>query len=359
MKKTLIALAALAATSAFAQSTVTMAGGIMYGMSTATTGINTYGAWKGDRNYLNIAATEDLGGGLKVTAQVHFRYNSGTGNTGGYVSSTTGDADDNLFEQTSLAVDSPYGQVRVGRFTNQIGISPLHPLEDSAQSTASHKAANGRWSGQTQYTSPAFMGVQVWALNAQKAQNKFAGGGTGSGYLVTNNMSLLDTPANRIGTQRWANLGAAGVKYTNGPLFAEFYSVTDMQGQDQTKIGASYDLKVVKLFASQFNQKTDVQSSASAGLAAHKATEIAATVPYGNFLFQIGQFNASKDLQLGVTNGSTKASKTGWGATYDLSKRTKIVYAGSKTTDGVAAATANHGGLVTGTNRYIGLAHTF
>ena len=360
MKKTLIALAALAATSAFAQSTVTLSGAINYGVTTATTGIHSYGGWKGDRNFLNFAVVEDLGGGLKVSANVQPRFNSANAGTNtGYVNSVTGLAGDSLFEQAAVAVDSAVGQVRVGRFTNVIGVAPLHPLEDAAQTTASHLAANGRHSAQFQYMSPAIMGAQVWALNAQKSQNRFLGAGTGAGYSVANDMSLLDTAANRIGTQRRANLSAVGINYNNGPLFAQYYQITDLQGQDQTKIGATYDLGVAKLYASQFNQKTAVQSTATNGLAAHKATELAATVPYGNFLFTLGRFNANKDLQIGKTDGSTKASKTGWGANYSLSKRTTLIYAASTTSNGVAAAVANHGGLVTGKNQFVGIQHNF
>jgi hypothetical protein len=172
--------------------------------------------------------------------------------------------------------------------------------------------------------------------------------------------------------QRWANMNSMGINYTNGPVFAQFYTITDIQGQEQTKIGASYDLKVAKLFVSQFNQKTAVVAKSIsatnvatyAGLAAHKATEIAVTVPYGAFLFTYGIFNADKDIGLdsagaSKTDGSTKTSKTGWGATYALSKRSTLVYAASSTKKGVSAASSNNGGLVTGTNQFVGLTHTF
>ena len=355
MKKTLIALAAFAATSAFAQSSVSITGAINYGMATAVTKVHSYGGWKGDRNFMNFGIVEDLGGGMKVSANAQFRFNAVTSmNNTGYANSVTGTTGDNLFEQTALAVDSGMGQVRVGRFTNAIGVAPLHPLEDSAQSTASHMAANGRWSGQFQYTSPAVMGAQVWYLTANKSLNKYAGAGSGAGYTQSNDMSLLDTtPATRIGTQRHANLSAVGINYNNGPVYAQYYQITDMQGQEQTKIGASYDLKVVKLFASQFDQKTNVQSSATAGLAKHKGTEIAVTVPYGAFNFQLGMFSTDKDLKIGTTDGSTKASKTGWGANYALSKRTQLIYAGSSTKKGVATW------MPTGSNQFVGIQHNF
>jgi predicted porin len=71
----------------------------------------------------------------------------------------------------------------------------------------------------------------------------------------------------------------------------------------------------------------------------------------------LGRFNAAKDLDLSKTDGSTKTSKTGWGATYDFSKRTKAVFAASVTEKG--SANLNAGSLLTGRNQYIGLAHNF
>ena len=75
MKKSLIALAALAATSAFAQSSVTMYGNFDVGYGahkttskdgtafTKTAGVMD-GSWAGSR--LGFRGTEDMGGGLKA-----------------------------------------------------------------------------------------------------------------------------------------------------------------------------------------------------------------------------------------------------------------------------------------------------
>jgi hypothetical protein len=364
MKKTLVALAAMAATGAFAQSTVTLSGSIMYGVSTSVTHLQSLGAWKGDRNTLTFGAVEDLGGGLKVSTSVQARWNSATGiANNGYVNSATGNSYDNLFEQTKLTVDSQYGQVAFGRFTNAIGVAPVHVLEDSAQTTASGQAANGRMSGQFQYMSPNVAGFQVWAFNAKNLNNKYFGGGTGAGYSSTWDLSLANLATNT--KTRWQNANATGVNYTNGPIYAQYYEITDLMGLKETKISGVYDLGFAKLYANQFNQKsniTQVVAPAAAGLgtkgmAAHKATELAVNVPYGAFNFQLGRFTVDKDLDLSKTDGSTKTSKTGWGATYDFSKRTKAVFAASVTEKG--SANLNAGSLLTGRNQYIGLAHNF
>jgi len=360
MKKTLVALAAMAATGAFAQSTVTLSGSINYGISTNVAHVQTLGAWKGDRNTLTFAAVEDLGGGLKVTAAVQARWNSATASAPNYTDSATGLKGDTLFEQSRLTVDSQYGSVSLGRFTNAIGVAPVHVLEDSGQSTASGNSANGRWSGQAQYMSPNVAGFQVWAFNAKNSANKFLGAGTGAGYSSAWDLSAANLATNA--KTRWQNGNATGVNYTNGPIFAQYYEITDLMGLKETKISGVYDLGFAKLYANQFNQKSNITQSLTAaagtkGMAAHKATELAVNVPYGAFNFQLGRFNADRDLDLSKTDGSTKTSKTGWGATYDFSKRTKAVFAASVTEKG--SANLNAGNLVTGRNQFIGLTHNF
>ena len=76
MKKTLIAIAALAATGAFAQSTVTISGTMDAGLSVAsvqnaTTGVSDkVSGFLGNNvatSAINIAATEDLGAGMKAS----------------------------------------------------------------------------------------------------------------------------------------------------------------------------------------------------------------------------------------------------------------------------------------------------
>jgi hypothetical protein len=379
MKKSLVALAALAATSAFAQSSVTLSGSLNYGMSTSVAKATTVGGWKGDRNHLTFAATDDLGGGLKMTGMAQTRFSDSGAAT--YINSVTGSKNESVFEQFKLTLDTNYGQVAVGRFTNMIGVAPLHPLEDAAQSTASHQAANGRHSGQIQFVSPAFNGAKVWALSAKATSNVYMGGGTGAGYSAAWDLSATNAATNA--TTAHKDLSALGIDYTNGKLYAQYYQITDLMNTKQTKIGATYDFGSFKLYANQFNQKdnitqvvakaatwkmtgvnTVVQDAAAvvagagtSGMAAHKATELAVTVPYGAWNFQLGRFQADKDLDLAKTDGSTKTQKTGWGATYNFSKRTQGIYAASTTSKG--SANLNSGGLATGRNQFIGLQTTF
>ncbi len=361
MKKTLIALAALAATSAFAQSSLTISGAFNYGVSTSVAGVHGYGGWKGDRNFLNFGVVEDLGGGLKVSGNVQARWNMATSmaNTG-YVNTASGGTQDNLFEQSAFAIDSSFGQIRVGRFTNAVGVAPLHPFEDSAQSTAPHQAANGRFSGQIQYMSPTVGGFQVFALNAQKSANVYHSS-SGAGYSNAWKLNVPNLATGLTDATRHANPNFVGINYRNGPVFAQYYTMTDLLGLKSSKLGASYDLGVAKLYASQFTQNSNIGFSATAGASAvgkkaHKATEVAVQVPMGAWMFSLGSYGANGDIELGKTDGSTKTSRTAWGATYNFSKRTQAIYVASSTSKGSAATAA---GMPTGKNQWLGLQHNF
>lgn len=359
MKKTLIALAALAATSAFAQSTVTLSGSINYGVGTSVAGIHSYGNWKGDRTGITIAAVEDLGGGLKVTAAANMRYSSDSSEQSrSYVSTVSGTTGDNLFEQSSIAIDSGMGQVRVGRFTNAVGVAPLHPFEDSGQSTAPHQAANGRFSAQVQYMSPSVAGFQLFAFNAQKSSNIYHTS-NGAGYSRAWKLNSANLATGLTDATRHANANSVGINYRNGPVFAQYYTLTDLLGLKSSKLGASYDLGVAKLYASQFTQDSNIGFSTTAGASAagkkaHKATEVAVQVPMGAWMFSLGSYAANGDIELGKTDGSTKTARTAWGATYNFSKRTQAIYMASSTSKGSTAAM-----MPTGKNQWLGLQHNF
>ena len=372
MKKTLVAIAAIAAaTGAMAQSTVTLSGVVSYGQSTSVKNAVTYGGWKGDRNVINIGVNEDLGEGRTAAFFTQLRFNSATGGSyTSYVRSDTGTVAANTFEQTKVTLaDKSLGEVSVGRFTNAMGVAPLHPFEDSAQSTAPHNAVNGRLSGQTQYTSPSFMGLQAWALNAQASANTYMGSGDGGGYAKATNLAT---------TGNEKNFGAYGVNYANGPVFAQALAYNDLMGVRATKIGASYDLGAnlygVKLFANQFNQKNDMTFAASTtidpvtgvttaaaantSMQAHKATELAATVPYGNFTFLAGRMTTDRSITF-ANSGADKMTKTAWGATYALSKRTSLQYYASSTTNAGYAASVNAAGFAPGRSQWAGVQHNF
>ena len=129
MKKTLVALAALASVSAFAQTTVTLSGnldvagapssGTQNGAkgTTFTTGLGT-----ASTSVINLIAVEDLGGGTKVTAKygldprtlVNDGLSSTNMNAAGTANNTGATTNPNTVTVTGLARDEAYVGIESG-----------------------------------------------------------------------------------------------------------------------------------------------------------------------------------------------------------------------------------------------------
>ena len=181
MKKTLIALAALAAAGAtLAQSSVTIYGRMDLGMSQQTTttgtaaGVDAFslaGA-EGERtgSRLGFRGTEDLGGGLRANFVYEIGINAdrGTGAGHGDVQAARNNADTRL---ANLSLSGGFGTVVIGTFMNAFdtarGFSPDTggvPGGDFAQFGLSRTAGAGisQFDGRSQntiaYVSPAFNG---------------------------------------------------------------------------------------------------------------------------------------------------------------------------------------------------------
>ena len=108
MKKTLIALAAVAATSAFAQATVTLFGGADLNYRNVTTGTNKFQGMAQDGIYssrFGVMGTEDLGGGLK--AGFHFE--------GGMAPDVGTSGKFDFQRKSTIGLSGGFGEVRLGR----------------------------------------------------------------------------------------------------------------------------------------------------------------------------------------------------------------------------------------------------
>ena len=112
MNKIFAILALAASTAVFAQSNVTISGQVQYGVAKSAAGVSTVGGAKGDRNYLNFVASEDLGGGTKAGVFLQNRFNSDTGSVStSYANSMTGDANTQMWEQASVFVNGGFDTI--------------------------------------------------------------------------------------------------------------------------------------------------------------------------------------------------------------------------------------------------------
>jgi len=337
MKKSLIALAALAATSAFAQSTVSISGSIQYGASRNAAGVTTYGALKGDRNFLNFGGTEDLGGGMSATFQLQQRFRSETGRTGAYnnTDATAATTERNLMELANLGLNhNTYGSLRLGRFTNILGTGTAWNLIEDSGNGAGSSSQYGRLSGQVQYSTPTISGFQYVYLNAQRVYNTTAtasGNGFSAGAVTNATKGLV----------------AHAVRYTNGPIYFQAAVVDGLQGEQSAHFGGTYDLGGgLKLALGQFRQQDRVNTAAPQEV--HNNTAGGVEYKTGPWVTALMYSQSSAKI---VSTDVGKKSQLGAKAYYSLSKRTSIDLEASNTKNSAAASN--------GTAYYAGIRHTF
>ena len=322
MKKSLIALAALAAvTAASAQSTVTLSGSVALGLQTFGTtkaGQTTQvGSLDGSTsNMFVFTATEDLGAGLKAQALIQNRISELNADR------ATGD----LF----INVSGGFGQVRIGKFTfhsnsafNAFATRTVTGLHGSGQALGANN--------NIQYTSPAFSGLTT-TLVYQPEQSA-----TGTAGMATK------------------------VNYAAGPLAVVLSTSYAPQGTATgtearvDALGVTYDLGAAKLFMMTYDTKAGVTNATGGSAAAvsgvngtatsaSKGTSISIAVPMGALTLKAGL------MDIKVNNALSDRSS--FGVDYALSKRTTLI-----------AELGNDKSAVTGankrTNYFVGAQHTF
>jgi len=348
MKKTLIALAAVAATgAAFAQSSVTLFGVVDAGYasvknsSTATaaatkkSGITNSGL---NSSRLGFRGEEDLGGGMKAGFWLE--------------TALANDSDAtavNFARRSTVSLMGGFGEVRIGRDytptfwnttvydafgTNGVGQAStpgLITLAGGANSTAV------RSNNSVSYFTPTMGGFSAQAM-------------VGFGE----NLQTSGTPSVKTGDY----MGLRGA-YTAGPLsvaaaYGKLEGATDAADIKTTNIGASYDLGMIKPFVFWGEEKN---ATAKVG-----AYEFGLTAPVGP-----GTVRAAYS-KYDVKNSVNDASKFSVGYVYDMSKRTslygtfaRVSNKGTQTlsvaNNGLTNAAANAGGRSTGFEA--GIKHSF
>ena len=297
MKKSLIALAALAATASFAQSTATISGTINVGvMDTGAAGAKSaVSSLGGGANAINIVTVEDLGGGLKGGFDSQIRFNAATGDRN---SSGTGNA---LFHGANAYIGGGFGTVRVGKIIESSncafdpwGCTGGAGVIAGAGGTSALIAA-GTIANAVSYATPTIAG--------------FSGTYQTSVSSRTNERSVLS------------------LNYANGPLAVQYLqsknssnvaadvagaapTITDVKGKG-TSIGASYNFGVATVAA--FNAKTKDASDVTT----KDITGLTASVPMGAYTILAGY---AKDKKA----AADADTKYGFGVNYSLSKRTTL-----------------------------------
>lgn len=263
MKKSLIALAAVAASgAAFAQSSVTVFGVVDQAVSYVNGGNNWNGINSGGNqtSRLGFRGVEDLGGGLKANFWLESGINAddGSGNSGFYGSSSSADKGLAFKRRSTIGLEGSFGEVRLGR-----------------ELTAAYSAT----SRYDVFGQVGFGVSRLWADGAMGGAVKDAAGTTlfNNGSVMTNqrvsNMITYASPSfsgfkaavnygfgEKAGDNRDARYIGAGMNYDNGPLSLGLSAERQNRGTNTLNLdatadvtawalGGSYDLGVVKLAA--------------------------------------------------------------------------------------------------------------
>ncbi|MBV5347458.1 porin, partial [bacterium] len=316
MKKSLIALAVLAASgAAMAQSSVTLYGRLDVGMAqqtTETTGAapvaslskNLVTSSTLNTTYWGMMGTEDLGGGLKANFNLQQQF-----------AVDTGAASNTLFEREAwVGLSGGFGAVQLGRnYTAYDDIrGATNNLSNTNIATTGTVFAGGladystRTSNSIRYNSPVFGGVSG-ALVYGLGENKTAG--TSASDIIGLN-----------------------IKYAAGPLMVGYAHQEEKQVQASALVaqvtrkydylGATYDLGVAKLVAGYDKSKD--------GSFDDKGYQLGAVVPVGSAATV--QFGYAKGESAGAGKADLSSKGFTLAGTYSLSKRTTL-YAGYVNTE--------------------------
>ena len=329
MKKTLVAIAALAATASFAQSSVTISGimdlGVVY-TSKVATGAPKLALGAANNNRIIFSGVEDLGGGMAATFAAQVRFSPTNGTAEGSAAGVPGAGTRPLFQgETRVGLRGGFGAIRLGR-----GLTAL-------------QAPNGG------YIDPWGVSTVAGSVYAPGYATDYIAGGEGrtdgifydspnfSGFAA----SVTYSPR-KVATTTTSGKGFSSVAltYNQGPIQFLVGSETNRFGDSLLNIGGNYNIGVAKLYAG-YGQTKGGTAAERAGVAfaagasnypftapgaqiraGAKATAVSfgAAIPMGAATVRVGYSSVNPD----AAQFANTDTKLGLGLEYALSKRTAL-----------------------------------
>jgi len=363
MKKSLVALAVLAASgAAMAQSSVTLFGVVDAGYASGTGSVSDSTAMRTDRigsSRLGFRGVEDLGGGMKAS----FHLEAGVANDSGAGSATNsnnqavsgltsaGTQGLTFNRKSTVGLITSMGEIRLGRDYSPQFYPDAQYDPFGTNGVASSLIAYGggfaavRASNMFAYHSPDFSGftVMLGTYFGENSKSNVAGAvnnkaGDGNGYHV------------RYAQGKLALGLAASTTKTS--------ATTDVK---TTTLGGSYNFGVANFMVnSNVVQNTNQQDI--------RGVLYGVTVPMGGGTFKVSMATLEQDVLgggvVGVLGTSVaKTDRTAIGYVYPLSKRTSVFGTWARNSNSGGANRALNG-AVTGANQSstgydLGVNHTF
>lgn len=292
MKKTIVTLAAVAATgAAFAQSSVTISGSVAAAYEQYSVGGDAeLTGFDASANNITFKGIEDLGGGLKIAFTLNKRFDLSNGSS----------YNSREFENAFLTLSGGFGAVTAGRHQaisvasfdifNGLGIRVWSPAGvGSANDYAYNNTAANRYDDAISYATPNFNGFSATAVTTSNP-------GVNTGREST---------AVRLGYAK----GPLSVAYVRENVAAK---TGDVRRTDQN-LGLSYDFKVAKALLLWAKDGS-----------ADDRTSVGVIVPVGIALQLKAQYRT--EGQAVSASGARSVMGSAWalGAEYALSKRTGL-----------------------------------
>jgi len=362
MKKTLVAVAAIAAFSA-AQAEVTLSGGIDYGFQTYTTGTTKTHSVGGDTNQFNnvaFSAGEDLGNGMKASARYDLGLDYSAGAGGGYT------------REAHVDLSGAFGSVSVGRLYNPVFLAatvdpiglPALSIGQEALNTIflTQTARDVRANGAMSFMTPSFSGLTLNYFTAIASSRAFA---ATSAATINGAAAAGTSNANGYTT-------GYGLKYAAGAFGAEYQTQSSLnEGVANYGNDAIAGTNVNWVTGTTTTKRTVAAVKYDAGFAnlayingSAKNSNISVTTNY--FAVGVPVPSTNFTVSAGLSKGTDNVSATGAGTAaiigttgtiykvnYGFSKRTNAYFIyGSDKTD-------NNGSNRTTTSSSIGLSHNF
>jgi predicted porin len=392
MKKTLIALAAFAAVSSFAQSSVSVYGAIdasfnsasSEGVSKTFMGTSQLGSSK-----LGFSGTEDLGNGLKANFKLEGGLNNDSGagkstNTSNQVSGGVSGAGPTaqassggfVFQRFAyVGLSGGFGEVRLGRdyvsaFLNvQAAVDPFGtngPADSTAMALKLGGSTITNASNMIGYTSPDISGFKVGVQyfmgeNVSGKANSDDGTGTSIYAAYAKGPLFLTAGQQTTKGKAVAAVAATSIANTTSGVVTDTAAASALPGDyTLSALSASYDLGVAKLAYTYAKE----EAVGTAATAKNTSNLFGVTVPMGAFNLKASYVAAARNTGVAGVADET-GTLFGLGVDYALSKRTTAYSTWARVTNGDNGASYSTGGVGATTannssqNLAIGIKHNF
>jgi predicted porin len=346
MKKSLIALAVLAAAgAASAQSSVTLFGivdaTLQYGRGSVSnkTQLGNSGY---NSSRLGFRGTEDLGGGMSASFWLEAGLNNDNGSgaatntnnqTTGTSTASAGTQGLTFNRRSTVSLGGGWGEVRLGRdYSPQFwNITVFDPFGTNGVGTTMTMVAGAGGSG---------LGGPV-AVRSSNSIGYFLPGNLG-GFYGQVQVYLGENNRDGAATRRDGNGTGLRLGYANGPINAAVaYSRTRYAAGDitQANVGGQWDFGVAKLMGQFARDRVQAASNVTG-----KGWLIGGLVPVGP-----GEIRLSYSQYKTTAAGTPKSNKLALGYVHNLSKRTAVytTYAHVRNRGGASLAL---NGAATGAN---------